>query len=138
MLPAVTIARRWLPRRRTVLVAASLVLFALALVTQLAATPPPAPPPTLAAQLAPDSWAMSVPTAWLAAPLPGLRHGDLVDVLAVKQGERAYAAPVAFAAVVITVDERGLVLQVHEDDASAIAIARGGGLLLVPLLRSTR
>lgn len=140
MLPAMTVARaagRW---RRVLLGAAAAVLFALALVTQLAAapTPPPAPPSDLAAQLTPGSWAMTVPAAWLAAPVPAVHRGDLLDILAVKQGDRAYASPVAFAVVVVSSDERSLVIQVNEDDASAIALARGGGLLLVPLLRSTR
>jgi hypothetical protein len=67
-----------------------------------------------------------------------LGTGDLIDVLAVRQGERAYAVPVAYAARVVSADERGLVLELDEEGASAIAIARGGGLLLVPLLRSTR
>jgi hypothetical protein len=35
-------------------------------------------------------------------------------------------------------DDRGIVLELDEEGASAIAIARGGGMLLVPLLRSTR
>jgi hypothetical protein len=39
---------------------------------------------------------------------------------------------------VLGVSERGVILEVDETDASAIATARGGGLLLVPLLRSTR
>ncbi len=83
-------------------------------------------------------WAMSLPTAWLAAPVPRVRAGDLIDVLAVRQGERAYAIPVAYAARVMASDERGVVLELDEEGASAVAIARGGGLLLVPLLRSSR
>ena len=39
---------------------------------------------------------------------------------------------------VLSVTDRGLLLEVDETDATAIATARGGGLLLVPLLRSTR
>jgi hypothetical protein len=67
-----------------------------------------------------------------------VRIGDVIDVLAVQQGERAYAVPVAYAARVMASDERGIVVEVDEEGASAIAIARGGGLLLVPLLRSAR
>jgi hypothetical protein len=81
---------------------------------------------------------MNVPVAWLAAPAPPLRRGDRVDVIGVRSGDRAYAAPVAYAVVIVSADERALVLEVDEDDAIAIASARGGGLLLVPLLRSTR
>jgi Flp pilus assembly protein CpaB len=98
----------------------------------------PATPPSLAESLAPSTWAMSIPTAWLAAPAPRVRTGDAIDVLAVRQGDRAYAVPVAYAARVMAVDERGIVLELDEEGASAIAIARGNGLLLVPLLRSTR
>ena len=98
----------------------------------------PSPPPSLAESLKPSTWAMTIPAAWLAAPVPRVQIGDLIDVLAVKQGERAYAVPVAYAARVVAVDERGVVLELDEEGASAIAIGRGGGLLLVPLLRSTR
>ncbi|HEY6959767.1 MAG TPA: hypothetical protein VI814_13165 [Candidatus Limnocylindria bacterium] len=133
-----TVARAASARRRVLFAAVAAVLFMLALFTQLAAAPDPPPPVSLAAQLADGSWAMTVPAAWLAAPVPAVRRGDLLDILAVKQGDRAYASPVAFAVVVVSSDERSLVIQVNEDDASAIALARGGGLLLVPLLRSTR
>lgn len=81
---------------------------------------------------------MSLPAAWLAAPVPRVRAGDTIDVLAVRSGDRAYAVPVAYAARVMAADERGIVLELDEEGASAIAIARGGGMLLVPLLRSTR
>ena len=101
-----------------------------------AATPPAQA--SLAESLAPSTWAMNLPVAWLAAPVPRVRTGDVIDVLAVRQGERAYAVPVAYAARVMAADDRGLVLELDEEGASAIAIARGGGMLLVPLLRSTR
>lgn len=138
MLPTMTVRRIGIARRRALLAGGAVVLFALAIATQLAAAPAPPPPASLAAQLGVGSWAMTVPASWLAAPVPAVRRGDLLDILAVKQGDRAYAAPVAFAVAVVSSDEHGLVIQVNEDDASAIAIARGGGLLLVPLLRSTR
>jgi hypothetical protein len=93
---------------------------------------------SLAESLAPSTWAMNIPVAWLAAPVPRVRTGDVIDVLAVRQGERAYAVPVAYAARVMATDDRGIVLELDEEGASAIAIARGGGMLLVPLLRSTR
>ena len=138
MLPAMTVPRVVLPHRRALLAGAGAALFALAFVTQLAGEAASPPPASLAAQLAPGSWAMTVPASWLAAPVPAVRSGDLLDVIAVKQGDRAYAAPVAFAVAVVSSDARGLVIQVNEDDANAIALARAGGLLLVPLLRSTR
>jgi len=98
----------------------------------------PATQASLADSLAPSTWAMSLPAAWLAAPVPRVRTGDVIDVLAVRQGDRAYAVPVAYDARVMAADERGIVLELDEEGASAIAIARGGGMLLVPLLRSTR
>ncbi len=138
MLPSLTVARRRSVPRRAVYLGASLVLGAGAVVSQLAAAPPAPVPQSIAAQLRPTSWAMSVPLAWLAAPVPRLRPGDLLDIFAVKQGDRAYSVPIAYGVSVVSSDERGLILDLDEDDASAIAIARGGGLLLVPLLRSTR
>ncbi|HEV8656211.1 MAG TPA: hypothetical protein VGR85_11940 [Candidatus Limnocylindria bacterium] len=138
MLPALTTSRRRMPARRIALGAASALLTLGALGAQIggaAASPAPA---SLAQSLAPSTWAMSLPAAWLAAPVPRVRTGDLIDVLAVRQGDRAYAVPVAYAARVMAMDEHGIVLELDEEGASAIAIARGGGLLLVPLLRSTR
>ena len=138
MLPALTASRRRLPRRRVALGAASALLTLGALGVEIGGTAAPAAQPSLAESLAPSTWAMSLPAAWLAAPVPRVRTGDVVDVLAVRQGDRAYAVPVAYAARVMAADEHGVVLQLDEEGASAIAIARGGGLLLVPLLRSTR
>lgn len=138
MLPALTASRRRLPVRRVALGAASALLAVGALGLQLGGGPVPVPPPSIAESLAPSTWAMNLPTAWLAAPVPRVRTGDTIDVLAVRQGDRAYAVPVAYAARVIATDDRGIVLELDEEGASAIAIARGGGLLLVPLLRSAR
>ncbi len=121
------------------LVAAAVVLGITALTTQFAAAPQPATiGPSIADELRAASWAMHVPAAWFAAPVPRVRRGDLLDVLAVRQGDRAYTVPVAYAVTVISSDDRGLVLEVDESDASAIVTARGSGMLLVPLLRSSR
>ena len=81
---------------------------------------------------------MTVPSAWLAAPVPPVRRGDAIDILAMRGGDKAYSVPVAYGVRVLSVNDRGLLLEVDETDATAIATARGGGLLLVPLLRSTR
>ena len=137
MLPALT-SRKRLPARRIALGAASALLAIGALGAEMGGASTSAAPPSLADSLAPSTWAMTLPVAWLAAPVPPLHAGDLIDVLAVRQGERAYAVPVAYAVRVMSTDERGVVLEVDEEDASGIAIARGGGLLLVPLVRSTR
>jgi hypothetical protein len=138
MLPALTASRRRLPVRRIALGAASALLTLGALGAEMGGAVVPAAPASLADSLSPSTWAMSLPAAWLAAPVPGVRTGDLIDVLAVRQGDRAYAVPVAYAAKVMAADEHGVVLELDEEGASAIAIARGGGLLLVPLLRSAR
>jgi hypothetical protein len=138
MLPALTASRRRLPARRVALGAASALLALGAVGVELVGAAPPTAQPSLAQSLAPSSWGMSLPAAWLAAPVPRVRTGDVIDVLAVRQGDRAYAVPVAYAARVIAVDEHGIVLELDEEGAGAIAIARGGGLLLVPLLRSAR
>jgi len=138
VLPALTASRRRIPRRRLALSAASGLLALAAFGVEMGGSAAPAAQASLAESLAPSTWAMNLPVAWLAAPVPRVRTGDVIDVLAVRQGDRAYAVPVAYAARVMAADERGIVLELDEEGASAIAIARGGGMLLVPLLRSTR
>ncbi len=138
MLPALTVSRRRLGARRVLLGAASGVLGLAAITSQVVAPSPPARSASLADDLRPSSWAMSIPVAWLAASVPGVRRGDVLDILAVRSGDRAYAVPVAYAVIVLSADERALVLDVAEDDAIAVVNARGVGLLLVPLLRSTK
>jgi hypothetical protein len=137
MLPALIARPRRIPAPRALLLAGGAVLLAVALATQIA-TPQVQPPMSLADELRPATWAMHVPAAWLAAPIPRVRSGDRLDILAVRSGDRAYTVPVAYAVGVLAADDRGLVLEVDENDASAIATARGGGMLLVPLLRSSR
>ena len=112
-------------------------MFGIAALTSLGSAPA-APEKTTADALAPSSWAMTIPVAWLAAPLPRARAGDAFDIVAIRSGDRGYAAPVAYALVVLEVDERRLVVQVDEDDALALANARSAGLQLIALLRSTR
>ncbi len=77
-----------------------------------------------------------VPTAWLAAPLPRIAKGDLIDIVAVRQGDKAFSLAVADGVRVMSLDERGVVLEVDENAAASIVVARGSGMLLVPLLRS--
>ena len=139
MLPSLTTSARRLPRRRAVAGLASLVLFGFALVGPGLTTAGPLPEPApLAARLPSSSWAFAVPTSWFAAPLIGLRPGDRVDILAMRTSERPTANAIAFDLEVMSVDERALVVGVSAFDASAIAMARAGGQLIVPLLRSTR
>jgi len=92
---------------------------------------------SLAQRLSTSTWALAVPTAWLAAPLAEVRSGDSVDLLAVRTGERPLAVAIAADLRVMSADERSIVFEVDEDSATAIASARASGLLVVPLLRST-
>lgn len=139
MLPSLTTTARRLPRRRVVSGIASLVLLAVALAGPTLTTAGPEPEPTpLAGRLPSSSWGFAIPTSWLAAPLVGLRTGDRIDILAMKASERPTANAIAFDLEVMSVDERSLVVGVSAFDATAIAIARAGGQLIVPLLRSTR
>jgi hypothetical protein len=140
VLPALTTsARRIQPARRVLLIAGAAVLASAAFTTG-ALAPPVAPMPavSLADEIRPASWAMSLPQSWLAAPVPRLRLGDALDIFAVRQGDRAYSVPVAYAVSVVALDDKAIVLEVSQDDATAVLTAHGGGMLLVPLLRSTR
>ena len=138
MLPALTVRARRLPRRRVLLIVVGSLLAVAATVSSLPPARSDAPVASVADELRPATWAIQIPVAWLAAPVPRARRGDLIDLLGVRPGDRAFAVPIAYAAMLVSIDERGLVLEVDESDASAIATARGSGLLLVPLLRSTR
>lgn len=92
----------------------------------------------LADRLEPRTWAVAIPVAWLAAPLAGLREGDVLDLIATRTSERANATEVASGLRVMSLDERSLVVELTSDDASAIAEARARGLSFVPILRSSR
>lgn len=139
MLPSLTTRARRVPQRRAIAALASFVLFGYALLGPVLTAPDPAPEPVpLAGRLPSSSWALAIPTGWFAAPLIGLRPGDRVDILAMKAAERPAATAIAFDLEVMSVDERALVVGVSAFDASAIAMARAGGQLIVPLLRSTR
>lgn len=137
MLPALTVPRRLAPSRRLVALAGSLMFGAAALVTHSLAAPAPARV-GLADELGPATWAMNIPAGWLAGPAPPLRTGDAIDVLAMRSGDRPYAVPIAYGLTVLAASDRGILLQVDEVDASALASARSGGLQLIALLRSTR
>jgi Flp pilus assembly protein CpaB len=140
--PTLTFARRRVPSRRLVAAGVGGILLTAAVAGPFlnnAATPSvPAPSNTLTQRLEPSTWALSIPTAWLGAPLPQAQPGDHVDLLAVRQGEHPLAIAVAAGLRVMAVDDRAVVFEVDEDSAAAIATARASGLLIVPLLRSTR
>lgn len=135
MFPSLTLPRRRIGRRVALGVLSA--VFALGALASLAA-PEPDTPPSLADALAPSTWAMAVPASWVAASPSGIRAGDRVDVLAMRGGDRAYALPIAFGLRVLSFGTSDLILEVDEEDAIALATARSGGLLLVPILRSTR
>ena len=140
MLPSLTaVARRRAPRR-VLLGAGGAALLALSLLLSLCGSSPPASaaPKPMADVLEPGTWAMSVPATWFAAPIAGLRPGDRLDFLAIRPGERASATAVAFDMLVISADDHAVIVGSGADDVTALGVARGSGLLLIPLLRSTR
>ena len=139
MLPSLTSRALRRPGRRALLgTLVTLLLSAAALSARPDDAVETPPQGGLADRLAPSSWALSVPTGWLAAPITGVRAGDRIDVLALRPGDRASASAIAFDLEVMSADGAGLVLDARAEDATAIAVARAGGLMLVPLLRSTR
>ena len=131
---------RTIPLRRVAVLAAAFVLAAAAALTALtpANAHPEPPAPSLAARLGPRTWAMAIPVAWLAAPMPDLRADDVVDLLGTHAGERAIASEVATGLRVMSMDEGTIVVELAVDDAAAIAEARARGLSLVPILRSSQ
>jgi hypothetical protein len=58
--------------------------------------------------------------------------------MAIRTGDRAVAIAIAADLHVMGADERSVVFEVDEASATAIATARASGLLIIPLLRSTR
>ena len=140
MLPSLTAVARRRPPRRALLGAVGALLVAASLIASLHAQPAAvgAVPGTMADSLAPGTWAISIPSGWFAAPIAGLRAGDRLDILALRPGEKATATAVAFDLLVVSADDRAVIVGTGADDATALGVARASGLLLVPLLRSTR
>jgi hypothetical protein len=143
MLPSLTAAARRRPTRRAIRSIAgaggAMLLSVSLLVMAHGSTPAPtASPAAMADALAPGTWAIAIPTSWFAAPIGGLRPGDRLDILALRPSEHATATAVAFDLVVMSADERGVIVGSGADDATALGVARASGLLLIPLLRSTR
>lgn len=129
-----------LPRGRALLLAGSA---AAALLATAGALAPSAPAPViaqvrLADRLEPQTWAVAIPAGWLAAPLEGVRPGDVLDLIGTRTSERATASQIARGLRVMSLDDRALIVELTEDDASAIAEARARGLSLIPILRSSR
>ncbi len=101
-------------------------------------THPSAAPPSLAHRLGARTYGFAIPVAWLAAPIPGLRDDDVLDLLGTRNGERATASEIASGLRVMAADDRTIVVELTTDDASTITAARARGLTLIPILRSAR
>ena len=142
MLPVLTFTQRRmaLPQRRVLLAVCGSALLATSVVSTLFSAAPRdegVASSSLAQRLSVSTWAIAVPTGWLAAPLVEVQSGDSVDLLAVRSGDRPFAVAIAADLRVMSADERSIVFEVDEESATAIATARASGLLIVPLLRST-
>jgi hypothetical protein len=144
MLPALTFTRKRfaVPGRRLLLAAGGSTLLVGSILSTFVGSPArsgddAAASLSLAQRLSMSTWALAVPTAWLAAPLAEVRSGDSVDLLAVRGGDRPLAVAIAADLRVMNADDRSIVFEVDEESATAIASARASGLLIVPLLRST-
>ncbi|MDP9274757.1 MAG: hypothetical protein M3O99_04075 [Chloroflexota bacterium] len=144
MLPALTFTpRRFaVPRRRLLLAAGGSTLLVASMLSTFVASPSHSADDagastSLAQRLSMSTWALAVPTAWLAAPLAEIRSGDTVDLLAVRTGDHPLAVAIAADLRVMSGDERSIVFEVDEESATAIASARASAMLIVPLLRST-
>ena len=142
MLPSLTFRARRVPARRLVAGAGGAALLLASIVAGLLSSPQSAANGSaeklLRDRLSPATWALAVPLSWLEAPVPSVRRGDSIDLIAVRSGDRPLAIPLAADLLVMDVDERSVIFEVDEDSASAIASAHASSLLLVPLLRSTR
>lgn len=142
MLPTLTFVARQRAPWRLIGVGIGGAMLAVALVGSLLSsagtTSGSGQPEPLVDRLAPSTWAFAMPTSWLAAPVAEVRTGQSVDLLAVRTGDRRLAIPIAADLRVMKVDDGAIVFQVDEDAATAIASARASGLLIGPLVRSSR
>lgn len=95
----------------------------------------------LSGRLPDGRWAMVLPGAWLAGPIPEVGAGDRVDWLAYQAGQPADQAAVIVAGVEVlsvagtAADAEALTLAVKLEEAAALTYARANGFLLLPLLR---
>lgn len=95
----------------------------------------------LSSRLPDGRWAMVVPGAWLAGPIPEVGAGDRVDWLAYQAGQPADQAVVIAAGIEVlsvagtAADAEELTLAVKIEEAAALTYARANGFLLLPLLR---
>jgi hypothetical protein len=143
MLPVLTFTpkRIAIPPRRLMLAAGGTTMLVASILSMFGSAPrfadEEAVSGSLSQRLSVSTWAIAVPTGWLAAPIAEVRSGDSVDLLAVRSGDRPLAIAIAADLRVMSADERSIVFEVDEESATAIATARASGMLIVPLLRST-
>lgn len=91
---------------------------------------------TLSGRLPDGRWAMVLPGAWLASPMPELLVGDRIDILAYQPGQPVSEAALIVQGVdVLQTESEHLTLAVNLDEASAIVYGRANGFVLLPLLR---
>lgn len=127
--------------RAAISLAGAVAALALAVSSAAGSLPGEAPTPgpvPLADRLQPDTWAFAIPSSWLAAPIPGLRTGDVLDLVGVRASERATAVDIAAGVRVVSIDDRAVVVELTFEDASAVSVARARGLMILPVLRSSR
>ena len=99
MLPSLTFRVRRLPARRLAVGTAGGVLLLASIGASVLASPQTTGDgpreKLLRDRLAPSTWALAVPLSWLEAPVPEVRRGDSVDLIAVRSGDRPLAIPLA-------------------------------------------
>lgn len=141
-MPSFTVGRlRWPTRRLAALTLGSALVVAgaaTAIVGGSRAETEPTPAPSLMDELPPSTWAFALPRSWLGAPVPALRPGDRLDFLAIRPGESASAAAIAYQLEIMSLDEHVIVLAGDAPSVVALNTARASGRVLIPLVRSTR
>ncbi len=96
---------------------------------------------SLSDRLPDGRWAMILPAAWLVSPVPTIREGDHVDLMAYLAGQPREELGLVVSAVecigFTPGSERAeyLTLAVTEDEAQSILFARANGYSLLLLLR---
>jgi Flp pilus assembly protein CpaB len=95
------------------------------------------PQAALSNRLRDGRWAMVLPGAWLASPLPELIVGDRIDLLAYQPGQPVSEAALIVQGVeVLQFEAEHLTLAVNLEEASGIVYGRANGFVLLPLLRA--
>jgi Flp pilus assembly protein CpaB len=99
------------------------------------------PSTTLSSRLPDGRWAMVLPGAWLASPLPELTPGDQLDLIAYQSGQSVESAGLIASAVQVLATEGTsinldpLTIAVSFEQAQIILFSRANGFSILPLLR---